>query len=50
VREIEKNSGGVTAVALKLDLSKKSTFESFAQEVKSSLKSVWNRTIGRDPM
>jgi hypothetical protein len=45
-----KNSGGVRAVALKLDLSKKSTFESFAQEVKSSLKSVWNRTIGRDPM
>ena len=32
------------AVALKLDLSKKSTFESFAQEVKSSLKSVWNRS------
>jgi ketosteroid isomerase-like protein len=34
----------VRAVALKLDLSKKSTFESFAQEVKSSLKSVWNRS------
>ena len=50
VREIEKNNGGVRAVALKLDVSKKSTFESFAQEVKSSLKSVWNRTIGRDPM
>jgi uncharacterized protein len=30
----------VRAVALKLDLSKKSTFESFAQEVKSSLKAV----------
>jgi hypothetical protein len=43
-------SGGVGAVALKLDLSKKSTFESFAQEVKSGLKSVWTRTIGRDPM
>jgi uncharacterized protein len=40
VREIEKNSGGVRAVALKLDLGKQSTFESFAQEVKSSLKSV----------
>jgi hypothetical protein len=40
----------VSAVALQLDLSKKSTFESFAQEVKSSLESVWNRTIGRDPM
>jgi hypothetical protein len=36
VREIEKNSGGVGTVALKLDLSKKSTIESFAQEVKSS--------------
>src|SRR5664279_1386463 len=39
-----KNSGGVRAVALKLDVSKKSTFESFAQEVKSSLKSVWNKS------
>jgi uncharacterized protein len=34
----------VRAVALKLDLGKKSTFESFAQEVKSSLKSVWNKS------
>jgi len=50
VREIEKNSGGVRTVALKLHLSKKSTLESFAQEVKSSLKSVWTTTIGRDPM
>jgi hypothetical protein len=34
----------VRPVALKLDVSKKSTFESFAQEVKSSLKSVWNKS------
>jgi hypothetical protein len=49
VREIKK-SGGMSAVALKLDLSKQSTFGSFAQEVKSSLKSVCNRMTGRDPM
>jgi hypothetical protein len=47
---MEKNSGGVRAVAQKLHLSKKSTYESFAHEVKSSLKSVWTTTIGRDPV
>jgi hypothetical protein len=50
VRKMEKNRGGVRAATLKLDMSKKSTFESFAQEVKSGLRSVWTRTIGRDPM
>jgi len=49
VREIKK-SGGVSAVALKLDLSKKSTFGSFAQEVKSSLSQFGIERIGRDPM
>jgi hypothetical protein len=32
VREIEKNSGGVRAVALKVDLSKKSPFESLLKK------------------
>jgi NAD(P)-dependent dehydrogenase (short-subunit alcohol dehydrogenase family) len=43
VKEIEKNKG-VRAVALKLDLSQKSTFEAFVQEIKKSLKETWNRT------
>src|SRR6202034_1910115 len=50
VRKMEKNRGGVRAATLKLDMSKKSTFESFAQEAKSGLRSVWTGTIGRDPM
>lgn len=43
VKEIEKNKG-VRAVALKLDLTQRSTFEGFVQEVKKNLKEVWNRT------
>ncbi len=43
VKEIEKNKGG-QAVALKLDLTQRSTFEGFAQEVKQNLQKVWNRT------
>ena len=43
VKEIEKNAG-VRAVALKLDLSQRSTFVSFVKEVKTSLNSIWNRT------
>ena len=43
VKEIEKNNG-VRAVALKLDLTQRSTFEVFVQEVKQNLKEVWNRT------
>jgi NAD(P)-dependent dehydrogenase (short-subunit alcohol dehydrogenase family) len=41
-KEIEKNKG-VRAVALKLDLSRKSTFEDFTQAVKKNLKDIWNR-------
>jgi len=40
----------VRDVALKPDLSKKSTFESFAQEVKSSLIQFGIGAIGRDPI
>ena len=43
VQEIEKNKE-VRAIALKLDLSQKSTFETFSQEVKKNLKEIWNRT------
>lgn len=43
VREIEKNND-VRAVALKLDLSKQETFESFAQAVKKNLRQVWGRS------
>lgn len=43
VKEIEKNTG-VRAVALKLDLTERSSFESFAQEVKRVLKETWDRT------
>ena len=42
VKEIEKNKG-VRAVALKLDLTERSTFESFAQEVKKNLTEIWSR-------
>lgn len=43
VKEIEQN-GESKAVALKLDLSQKSTFEDFAQVVKNKLEEVWYRT------
>lgn len=43
VKEIERNKG-VRAVALKLDLSQKATFESFSQTVKKTLMEVWDRT------
>ena len=43
VREIEGNTG-VRAVALKLDLSEKSSFDDFTQSVKNTLKEIWNRT------
>jgi len=42
VSEIEKNPG-VRAVALKLDLTKKETFEKFAEDVKNKLSEIWNR-------
>ena len=41
VDEIEKNGG--KARALKLDISDTSSFPSFIEEVKKSLKEVWNR-------
>lgn len=43
VKEIEKNKG-VRAVALRLDLTQRSTFGSFTQEVRKDLKEIWNRT------
>lgn len=43
VNEIENNKG-VRAVALKLDLTKKETFESFVSEVKNKLATIWNRS------
>ncbi len=43
VKEIEKNKG-VRAVALKLDLTQRSTFEGFVQEVQKKLHEIWNRT------
>lgn len=43
VKEIEKNNG-VRAVALKLDLTQISTFDTFAQTVKHTLKEIWDRT------
>ncbi|MDF3821638.1 SDR family NAD(P)-dependent oxidoreductase [Leptospira sp. 96542] len=42
VSEIEKNKGA-RAVALKLDLTKKETFGTFAAEVKNKLSEIWNR-------
>lgn len=43
VQEIEKNPE-VRALALKLDLTQRSSFESFTKEVKQNLKSVWGRS------
>lgn len=43
VREIEKNPE-VRAIAMKLDLMQRSSFEAFAKEVRQSLKSVWGRS------
>ncbi|MEW6737322.1 MAG: SDR family oxidoreductase [Acidobacteriota bacterium] len=43
IKEIEQNRGS-QAVALKLDLSQKSTFEDFAQTAKTKLEDVWRRT------
>ncbi|PKA22355.1 short-chain dehydrogenase, partial [Leptospira sp. mixed culture ATI2-C-A1] len=43
VKEIE-NQGGVKAVALKLDLTKKESFPMFVDEVKNKLSNIWNRT------
>lgn len=43
VKEIEKNNG-VRAVALKLDLTQISTFDTFTQTVKHTLKEIWDRT------
>ena len=43
VKEIERNEG-VRAVALRLNLTQKSTFESFAQAVKENPREVWSRT------
>jgi len=43
VNEIEQNGDG-RAVALKLDLSQRSTFGGFAQLVKDNLAEVWHRT------
>lgn len=42
VREIEQNDES-RAVALRLDLSQRSTFAEFTQAVKENLKGVWNR-------
>lgn len=43
VREIEKNPE-VRAIALKLDLTQRSSFENFATEVRKNLKSIWGRS------
>lgn len=43
VQEIEKNKNGARALALKLDLTQRDTFESFASEVKKNLKTIWGR-------
>ena len=44
VQEIEKSNKGIRAVALKLDLSQRETFENFVAEVKKSLQEVWGRS------
>lgn len=44
VKEIEKNNNTVRAVALKLDLTQRQTFNSFAELVKQELKKNWGRT------
>ncbi|WP_374078897.1 SDR family NAD(P)-dependent oxidoreductase [Bdellovibrio bacteriovorus] len=41
-REIEKNLE-VRAIAMKLDLMQRSSFEAFTKEVKQNLKSIWGR-------
>lgn len=43
VREIEKNPE-VRAIAMKLDLMQRSSFEAFTKEVKQNLKSIWDRS------
>jgi NAD(P)-dependent dehydrogenase (short-subunit alcohol dehydrogenase family) len=43
VKEIEENKN-VRAVALKLDLTNRDSFETFAQEVKKCLGEIWDRT------
>jgi NAD(P)-dependent dehydrogenase (short-subunit alcohol dehydrogenase family) len=43
IREIEQNKA-VRAVALKLDLSQKPTFEGFTQLVKKHIEEIWQRT------
>lgn len=42
VREIER-AGKARAVALKLDLTQRTTFDGFAQTVKASLQEIWKR-------
>ena len=42
VREIEQNNN-IRAVALKLDLGQKSTFQDFTQRVKQNLEEIWHR-------
>jgi len=43
IKEIESKSG-VRAVALKLDLTKRETFDKFSEEVKQKLKEIWDRS------
>lgn len=42
VRDLEKNPK-VRAIALKLDLTQRSSFEAFTKEVKQQLKQIWGR-------
>lgn len=42
IGEIEKTGG--KGAALKLDLTKRETFDTFADEVKTKLTEIWNRT------
>ena len=44
VREIEESNRDVRAVALKLDLTQRETFESFANEAGKNLERIWDRT------
>ena len=44
IREIEQSNKGVRAVALKLDLTQRTTFESFANDIKNNLGKIWERT------
>jgi NAD(P)-dependent dehydrogenase (short-subunit alcohol dehydrogenase family) len=43
VREIEKSHNEVRAVAIKLDLTQRQTFDSFSEEVRKNLKQIWGR-------